>query len=166
MFIGQSCRRWQETGYPKPWGWNQDQNLICMTQTGWYLGKQIWLCHTQSYISFIIPHCLKRKSKPYNKVWRCPSRSEQKSHYYIYLPTLRKSALHPFQICLVLCPCYVLFIPPYLSCMVCMCVFFISLNHLANFYSSNSTLMASLRNSSYSLRDSIPSSIVLWHCSF
>ena len=51
------------------------------------------------------------------------------------------------------------FIPPYLSCSVCMSVFSFSANHLANFHSSNPTLIALLIRFYSSLWDSIPSSI-------
>lgn len=104
------------------------------------------------------PRAQKIKSKPCNKLLWGPSCYGYHLLYYIHLPTLRKSALQPFQICSMLRS----FILPYLSCIVCTSVFSFSVNHLVNFYSLNPTLMAPLRKLCFALRGSIPTPVLSW----
>ena len=97
-----SCQGWQETmGLTAG---KQDQNLSCLTHTGWYLRGQVWLCHTHIWTSFIIPHCLKIKSKTHNKVrWGLLYYGHKLPYDSIHIPIQKKSAPQPFQICPVLC---------------------------------------------------------------
>lgn len=101
--LRRSCPGWQETMVTH--GRKQDQNLSGLTHIGWSLGGQIWLCHTHVWTSFLIPHCLKIKSKTHNKVqWGLLYYGHKLPYNSIHIPIQRKSA--PYHTKFV--PCYVL----------------------------------------------------------